>query len=72
MSVAGAVAVLDKFNGLAQAAEALLAGRPTVGFEDVQAVAPNVIAHRLGLASGGLEDTGLSLTEKIIRTVPVP
>jgi hypothetical protein len=38
--------------------------------EDVQAVAPSVIAHRLG-AAGALENTGLSLTEKIIRTVPV-
>jgi hypothetical protein len=38
--------------------------------EDVQVVAPNVIAHRLGSA-GGTEDTGLALTEKIIRAVPV-
>jgi hypothetical protein len=37
----------------------------------VQAVAPNVIAHRLGTASGVAEDSGLSLTEKIIRAVPV-
>jgi len=39
--------------------------------EDVQAVAPNVIAHRLGSSAGGVEDSGLSLTEKIIRAVPV-
>ena len=39
--------------------------------EDVQAVAPSVIAHRLASSSGALEDAGLSLTEKIIRSVPV-
>lgn len=39
--------------------------------EDVQAVAPQVIAHRLGSSGGGLEDSGLSQTEKIIRAVPV-
>ncbi len=49
---------------------AYAAGREMVVPEDVQAVAPNVIAHRLGTVTG-LEDTGLSLTEKIIRTVPV-
>jgi MoxR-like ATPase len=46
-------------------------GREMVVPEDVQVVAPNVIAHRLGPGSGGLEETGLSLTEKIIRNVPV-
>jgi MoxR-like ATPase len=46
-------------------------GREMVVPEDVQAVAPNVIAHRLGATSGGIEETGLSMTEKIIRTVPV-
>ncbi|MCE0484655.1 MAG: MoxR family ATPase [Methylacidiphilales bacterium] len=50
---------------------AFTSGREMVVPEDVQAVAPNVIAHRLGLVSGGLEESGLSLTEKIIRTVPV-
>jgi len=39
--------------------------------EDVQAVAPKVIAHRLGSSAGAAEDSGLSLTEKIIRAVPV-
>jgi hypothetical protein len=39
--------------------------------EDVQAVAPSVIAHRLNAASNSLEDAGLTLTEKIIRAVPV-
>jgi MoxR-like ATPase len=49
---------------------AFTAGRDMVVPEDVQIVAPNIIAHRLGSAPGG-EDTGLSLTEKIIRAVPV-
>jgi hypothetical protein len=39
--------------------------------EDVQAVAPSIIAHRLNAAGSGLEDTGLALTEKIVRAVPV-
>jgi len=50
---------------------AFAAARDMVVPEDVQAVAPSVIAHRLGSVGGGLEDTGLSLTEKIIRMVPV-
>src|SRR5471030_2922492 len=50
---------------------AFAAEREMVVPEDVQAVAPNVIAHRLGSSAGGTEDTGLSLTEKIIRAVPV-
>jgi MoxR-like ATPase len=50
---------------------AFAAGRDMVVPEDVQAVAPNVIAHRLGTGVGSAEDSGLSLTEKIIRAVPV-
>jgi MoxR-like ATPase len=50
---------------------AFAAGRDMVVPEDVQAVAPNVIAHRLTAGLGGTEDSGLSLTEKIIRAVPV-
>ena len=50
---------------------ALMHGRDMVLPEDVQAVAVNVIAHRLGSFAGGVEDTGLSMTEKIIRAVPV-
>ncbi len=50
---------------------AYAAGREMVVPEDVQAVAPNVIAHRLGSANGGLEESGLALTEKILRSVPV-
>jgi MoxR-like ATPase len=49
---------------------AFAAGREMVVPEDVQMVAPNVIAHRLGSAGAG-EDSGLALTEKIIRAVPV-
>ena len=50
---------------------AFAAGRDMVVPEDVQSVAPNVIAHRLTAGLGGTEDSGLSLTEKIIRAVPV-
>ncbi len=50
---------------------AFAADRDMVVPEDVQAVASNVIAHRLGSTAGGVEDSGLSLTEKIIRAVPV-
>ncbi len=69
----GAGAGLSPRAGLAlqrsAQAWAFAEGREMVVPEDVQAVAPNVIAHRL--ATTGAEDTGLSLTEKIIRTVPV-
>jgi MoxR-like ATPase len=71
----GAGAGLSPRAGLAlqrcAQAWAFSAGRDMVVPEDVQAVAPSVIAHRLGSASGAFEDAGLSLTEKIIRTVPV-
>jgi MoxR-like ATPase len=50
---------------------AFAAGREMVVPEDVQAVAPSVIAHRLNAVSNGLDDTGLALTEKIVRSVPV-
>jgi MoxR-like ATPase len=50
---------------------AFAAARDMVVPEDVQAVAPSVIAHRLNTAGNGLEDAGLVLTEKIIRAVPV-
>jgi MoxR-like ATPase len=50
---------------------AFAAARDMVVPEDVQAVAPSVIAHRLSAASTGLEESGLVLTEKIIRAVPV-
>jgi MoxR-like ATPase len=71
----GAGAGLSPRAGLAlqrsAQAWALVAKRDMVVPEDVQAVAPSVIAHRLGSSLGGLEDTGHSLTEKILRSVPV-
>ncbi len=39
--------------------------------EDVQKVASNVIAHRLGRSDLGLENSGQALVESILRTVPV-
>ena len=73
--VDGAGAGLSPRAGLAlqrcAQAWAFAADRDMVVPEDVQAVAPNVIAHRLGSSVGGTEDSGLSLTEKIIRAVPV-
>ena len=50
---------------------AFAAGREMVMPEDVQVVAPSVMAHRLNAASSSLDDSGLSLTDKIIRAVPV-
>jgi MoxR-like ATPase len=71
----GAGAGLSPRAGLAlqrcSQAWAFAAGRDMVVPEDVQAVGPNVIAHRLGLSAGTVEDSGLTLTEKIIRAVPV-
>ncbi len=71
----GAGAGLSPRAGLAlqrcAQAWAFAAARDMVLPEDVQAVAPSVIAHRLGSSAGALEDAGLSLTEKIIRAVPV-
>jgi MoxR-like ATPase len=71
----GAGAGLSPRAGLAlqrcAQAWAFAAAREMVVPEDVQAVAPNVIAHRLGASSGTIEESGLSLTEKIIRAVPV-
>src|SRR5580658_10387684 len=65
----GAEAGLSPRAGLAlqrcAQAWAFAAGRNMVVPEDVQAVAPNVIAHRLTAGLGGTEDSGLSLTEKI-------
>lgn len=73
--IEGAGAGLSPRAGLAlqrcAQAWAYTAARDMVLPEDVQAVAPSVIAHRLSSSSGAVEDSGLSLTEKIIRTVPV-
>jgi MoxR-like ATPase len=50
---------------------AFIAGREMVLPEDIQDVAPGVMAHRLGSSATGTEHSGLALTEQIIRTVPV-
>ncbi len=50
---------------------AYIAGREMVIPEDVQAVAPSVMAHRLGSSASGAEHSGLALTEQIIRAVAV-
>jgi MoxR-like ATPase len=50
---------------------ALMAGRDLVIPEDVQAVAPSVMAHRLRGADAHNHD-GRALAEAVIRAVPVP
>jgi MoxR-like ATPase len=50
---------------------ALMAGRDLVIPEDVQAVAPSVMAHRLRGADAHHHD-GRALAEAVIRAVPVP
>jgi MoxR-like ATPase len=50
---------------------AFIAGREMVVPEDIQAVAPSVMAHRLGSSAGGTEHSGLALTEQIVRAVAV-
>jgi len=49
---------------------ALLAGRTMVLPEDVQAVAPAVMAHRLSPAEG--RANGTTLVDELIRSVPIP
>jgi len=49
---------------------ALLAGRDMVLPEDVQAVAPQVMAHRLPPAEGRAHP--LALVEELIKSVPIP
>ncbi|MEK7815268.1 MAG: AAA family ATPase [Pseudomonadota bacterium] len=50
---------------------ALLAGRAMVLPEDVQAVAPHVVGHRLQLAQE-LAGGRAAAVEKLLRTVPIP
>ena len=50
---------------------AFVAGREMVVPEDVQAIAPSVIAHRLGSSAAGTEHSGLAITEQIVRAVAV-
>ncbi len=49
---------------------ALLEGRAMVLPEDVQAVAPAVMAHRLAAAEG--RANGTTLVDELIRSVPIP
>jgi MoxR-like ATPase len=50
---------------------AFAARRDMVVPEDVQAVAPAVMTHRLDHARTGADEAGLSISDKIIRAVPV-
>jgi MoxR-like ATPase len=50
---------------------AFAAGREMVVPEDVQAVAPSVMAHRLGLPGASGDEGGRALADRIIRSVPV-
>jgi MoxR-like ATPase len=66
-------------QGLIRCAQAwaLLAGRAAVLPEDVQAVLPAVITHRLerrdaGRSGSDPSESALDLPEELIRTVPVP
>lgn len=66
-------------QGLIRCAQAWarLAGRSSVLPEDVQAVLPAVIAHRLERREGAARDSsgaagGLDVAQELIRTVPVP
>jgi MoxR-like ATPase len=65
-------------QGLIRAAQAWarLAGRSAVLPEDVQAVMPAVVAHRLERYEGGPQGSpgvpARDVTEELIRTVPVP
>ena len=51
---------------------AYLAGRPAVLPEDVQAVLPAVVAHRLERSDPAGGGDGDALAREIIRAVPVP
>ena len=63
-------------QGLIRAARswAYLAGRNSVLPDDVQAVLPSVVAHRLERreAAGGSGGDGLTIANELIRAVPVP
>lgn len=51
---------------------ALLEGRDMVLPEDVQAVAPGVMGHRLQPAAAGGEQAGSTLIARFIESVPIP
>jgi MoxR-like ATPase len=61
-------------QGLVRAAQswAFLAGRSAVLPEDVQAVLPAVVAHRLERRDPAAGEAGQQLAEELIRAVPVP
>ena len=61
-------------QGLIRAAQAwsLVSGRRAVLPEDVQAVAPAVVAHRLELRDPAGREDSASIANDLIRSVPVP
>ena len=61
-------------QGLIRAAQAwsFLAGRRAVLPEDLQAVLPSVVAHRLERRDPAASSAGADVAAEIIRTVPVP
>jgi MoxR-like ATPase len=61
-------------QGLIRAAQAwsYLAGRRSVLPEDVQAVLPSVVAHRLERRESGGADDAQLIAQELIRAVPVP
>jgi len=61
-------------QGLLRAAQswAYLAGRSAVHPEDLQAVLPPVVAHRLERREAGGTGDGLTLAAELVRAVPVP
>jgi MoxR-like ATPase len=53
-------------------AAALLAGRPAVGFADVRALAPSILAHRIVLSHEAQLDAGgaLGLIDRLLKAMP--
>ena len=51
---------------------AMMSGREMVLPEDVQAVAPSVMAHRLEAGGGEGQLAGRSLVRQLLGSVPVP
>jgi MoxR-like ATPase len=61
-------------QGLIRAAQAwaYIANRSAVLPEDVQAVVPSVVAHRLERRESGSSNDSLAIAQELIRAVPVP
>jgi MoxR-like ATPase len=61
-------------QGLIRAAQAwgFLSGRPAVLPEDIQAVIPAVVAHRLERRDPAGGDNSVSIANDLVRSVPVP